>query len=189
MRRGRGAAGMSGAWTVLDRTEILTAAPYVTVARERVRIASGAVIEDFYQVELATFALCVPQLPSGEIVTFWEYKHGARRFGLGFPAGFVEAGEAADAAGARELTEETGFRAGALDTLGSYVDNGNQRGSLGHYFLARDCVRVADPIVDEREVAEIRLMRPDAVDRALAEGQFAVIHHVAAWALARPRLI
>eukprot|EP01035_Chromulina_nebulosa_P064068 gene64068-87623_t len=112
---------MSGAWTVLDRTEILTVAPYLTVARERVRIASGAVIDDFYQVELATFALCVPQLPSGEIVTLWEYKHGARRFGLGFPAGFVEAGEAADAAGARALTEETGFppsaEAGAVGQL------------------------------------------------------------------------
>jgi hypothetical protein len=31
-------------------------------------------------------------------------------------------------------------------------------------------------------------LRPDAIDRALAEGQFSVIHHVAAWALARPHL-
>ncbi len=187
-RRGAGAFGVSDAWEVLDRTELFSAKPYVSIARERVRTRSGAVIDDFYQVELATFALCVPQLTSGEIVTLWEYKHGARRFGLGFPAGFVEADEAADAACARELAEETGFRPGKLEALGCYVDNGNQRGSLGHYFLARDCQRVADPIVDDLEVAEIRLMRPEAIDRALAEGRFSVIHHVAAWALARPRL-
>ena len=180
---------MSDAWTVLDRAELFSAEPYVSIARERVRTASGTVIDDFYRVELATFALCVPQLASGEIIALWEYKHGARRFGLGFPAGFVEIDEAPDHACGRELTEETGYRAGSLEALGSYVDNGNQRGSLGHYFLARDCVRVAEPLVDDLEVAEIRLLRPDAIDRALAEGQFSVIHHVAAWALARPHLI
>ena len=118
----------------------------------------------------------------------WEYKHGARRFGLGFPAGFVEHDETPDSACARELTEETGYRAGHLQALGSYVDNGNQRGSMGHYFLARDCRQVAEPIVDAFEAGEVRLLRPDAIDRALAEGQFSVIHHVAAWALARPHL-
>ena len=179
---------MSDAWTVLDRAELFSAAPYVSIARERVRTPSGVVIDDFYCVELATFALCVPQMVSGEIITLWEYKHGARRFGFGFPAGFVELDEAPDMACSRELTEETGYRAGTLEPLGSYVDNGNQRGSLGHYFLARECQRIADPLVDDLETAEIRLLRPDAIDRALAEGQFSVIHHVAAWALARPHL-
>ncbi len=180
---------MTGAWQVLRRTPLFAAEPYVSVACEQVRTTSGVVIDDFYQVELATFALCVPQLPSGEIVTFWEYKHGPRRFGLGFPAGFVEKDEAPDSACVRELREETGFVPGTIQALGSYVDNGNQRGSLGHYFLARDCQHVAEPVIDALEIAEIRLMQPAAIDRALANGQFSVIHHVAAWALARPHLI
>lgn len=173
---------------MLDRTELFSAPPYVAVARERIRTARGTVVEDFYRVELATFALCVPQLVSGEIVTLWEYKHGALRFGFGFPAGFVETGEDPALACGRELLEETGYRAGALHALGSYVDNGNQRGSLGHYFLARDCQHVAVPEENDLEAAEIRLMRPAAIDDALAAGQFSVIHHVAAWALARPHL-
>ena len=179
---------MSTAWTVLDRTELFSAMPYVSIARERVKTTSGVVIDDFYRVELATFALCVPQLASGEIVTLWEYKHGPGRFGLGFPAGFVEIGETPDVACGRELTEETGYCVGAIESLGNYVDNGNQRGSLGHYFLARECQRVTKPRADEFETAEIRLMRVDAIDRALAGGDFSVIHHVAAWALARPHL-
>lgn len=180
---------MSGTpWQVLAREPVFEAPPYVAVARETIRTGAGVVVDDFYRVELATFALCVPQLPSGEIVTLWEYKHGAQRFGLGFPAGFVEPGEAPDAACRRELTEETGYAAGALESLGSYVDNGNQRGSLGHYFLARDCAIAALPQIDDLESVEIRLMHPDAIDAALAEGQFSVIHHVAAWGLARPRL-
>jgi ADP-ribose pyrophosphatase len=175
-------------WQVLGREELFAAPPYVAVARERIQTGAGVVVDDFYQVQMASFALCVPQLPDGQIVTLWEYKHGPRRFGLGFPAGFVEVDEAPDAAGNRELLEETGYRAGSIEPLGNYVDNGNQRGSLGHYFLARDCRLVAAPLADDLEIPEIRLMRPAAIDRALAEGQFSVIHHVAAWALARPHL-
>jgi ADP-ribose pyrophosphatase len=173
-------------WQVLEHKEVFAARPYVVVARERIRTGAGLVVDDFFQVELANFSLCVPQLPTGEIITLWQYKHGPRRYGLGFPAGLVEPGEAPDAACRRELLEETGYAPGTLMSLGDYVDNGNQRGSLGHYFAARDCTLVAMPQADDLESAEIRLMRPSAIDAALADGQFSVIHHVAAWALARP---
>lgn len=176
-------------WDVLAREEVFAIRPYAVVSRERIRTAAGVVVDDFYQVALADFAVCVPQLASGEVVTLWQYKHGPRRFGLGFPAGFIDTGENPDAACRRELLEETGYAPGMLDGLGSYVDNGNQRGSFGHYFLGRDCSLVATPRPDDLEPIEIRLMRPEAIDLALAEGQFSVIHHVAAWALARPRIV
>jgi len=176
------------AWTVLAREQVFAARPYVAVARERVRTPNGTIVDDFYQVELATFAVCVPVAPDGRIVTMWQYKHGPRRIGLGFPAGFVEVDETPDSAGGRELLEETGYTAGRLESLGSYVDNGNQRGSLGHYFIAHDCTRTADPIADDLETADIRLMTPAAIDAALDAGDFAVIHHVAAWGLARTKL-
>ena len=176
-------------WQVIAHEEVFSARPYVAVARERIRTGSGLVVDDFFQVELANFSLCVPQMASGEIVTLWQYKHGPRRHGLGFPAGFVDPGEEPETACRRELLEETGLAPGTLESLGDYVDNGNQRGSLGHYFVARDCTISAEPQSDDLEAVEIRLLRPAAVDAALAEGQFSVIHHVAAWALARPRLI
>jgi ADP-ribose pyrophosphatase len=177
------------AWQVLAREEVFAARPYVVVSRERIRTGAGLEVDDFYQVELANFSLCVPQLTTGEIVTLWQYKHGPRRFGLGFPAGFVEPGEAPDAACRRELLEETGYAPGTLELLGDYVDNGNQRGSLGHYFAARECTHLATPQADDLEPLEIRLMRPSAIDAALADGQFSVIHHVAAWALARSKFV
>ena len=175
-------------WDILAREEVFAAPPYVVVARERIRTGAGVIVEDFYQVALADFAVCVPQLDSGEIVTLWQYKHGPRRFGLGFPAGFIDPGETPDVACRRELLEETGYAPGAIEELGSYVDNGNQRGSLGHYFFGRRCTVLAAPQADDLEPIEIRLMQPAAIDAALAQGLFSVVHHVAAWALARSRI-
>jgi ADP-ribose pyrophosphatase len=175
-------------WAILAREEVFAVRPYAVVSRERIRTDAGVVVDDFYEVALADFAVCVPQLATGEIVTLWQYKHGPRRFGLGFPAGFIDPGEAPDAACRRELLEETGYAPCRLDDLGSYVDNGNQRGSFGHYFFAAGCSRVTTPQPDDLETIEIRLMQPAAIDAALAQGQFSVIHHVAAWALARPRI-
>jgi ADP-ribose pyrophosphatase len=172
-------------WTVLDSEELFAARPHVLVTRERVRTSRGQIIDDFYRVELAPFALCVPQLPTGRIVTLWSYKHGPRGYGLSFPAGYLSEGEEAETACRRELLEETGYAAHSLIPLGTFIDNGNQCGSTGSYFFAAQCQRVALPDSGDLEEMEVRLMKPSAIDQAIACGEMPVIHHVAAWGLAR----
>jgi len=179
---------MRQAWTVLGSEELFAARPYVVVTRERVRTSRGEEVDDFYRVDLPHFVVCVPQTPNGEIVTLWSYKHGPRRWGLSFPAGFLGQEEAPEAACRRELVEETGYSPTELLHLGAFVDNGNQRGSLGNYFAARDCKLVATPDSGDLEEIEVRLMTPHEIDCALGAGDMPVVHHVAAWCLARARL-
>ncbi len=174
-------------WTVLAEEEVFAARPYVVVTRERIRTGSGQEVDDFYRVDLAPFVVCVPQTDTGEIVTVWSYKHGPGRWGLSFPAGYGGEGEAAAETCRRELLEETGY-AGTLVHLGEFIDNGNQRGSVGNYYLAGACRRVAEPNSGDLEQMEIRLMRPEEIDAALDAGEIPVIHHVAAWGLARRHL-
>jgi hypothetical protein len=69
--------------------------------------------------------------------------------------------------------------------LGDYVDNGNQRGGHGHYMLALGSQSAPGRLDDPSESADFAELSIDAVDRALTEGRFAVIHHVAGWCLAR----
>ena len=45
----------------------------------------------------------------------------------------------------RELLEETGYKAGSLTHLGEFVDNGNQRGCIGNFFIAHHCDQIAEP--------------------------------------------
>jgi ADP-ribose pyrophosphatase len=175
-------------WQTRSRDVVFEAAPFVRVVRETVEVAPGKIIDDFYQVELRPFALIVPVLPDGRIMTLTGYRHGPRRSCLALPGGFIDPGEDPEQAARRELTEETGLIAGNLINLGHYVDNGNQRGCLGHYFLAPDCLPYVGFSPDLTENFTLAAMTPAALDAALDRGEFGIIHHVAGWLLARRHL-
>ena len=175
-------------WQTKSREVVFEVHPYVRVVREVVEIAPGKVIDDFYQVELRSFALVVPVMADGRIMTLTGYRHGPRRSCLTLPGGFVDPDENAEQAARRELTEETGLIAGDLIKLGSYVDNGNQRGCRGHYFLALDCVIGPGFAPDPTEAFALAAMTPAEIDAALDRGDFGIIHHVAGWLLARRQI-
>lgn len=173
------------AWKTLSRQLAFDASPYLQVFREEVEVAPGHVIPDFWQVELRRFVLVVPVQPDGRVVTMTGYRHGPRRECLSLPGGFIEPGETPETAARRELLEETGLKPARLISLGDFVDNGNQRGGHGHYFLALGCSPAPGQRNDPTEAATLAAMTPDAVDAALDSGRFHVIHHVAGWGLAR----
>jgi ADP-ribose pyrophosphatase len=172
-------------WKTLSRRLAFDASPYLRVFREEVEVAPDCVIPDFWQVELRSFVVVVPVQPDGQIVTMMGYRHGPRRVCLSLPGGFIDPGETPEAAARRELTEETGLSPSRLLCLGDFVDNGNQRGGHGHYFLALDCLQTAIREEDPTESAALSAMAPKDVDAALTSGRFGVIHHVAGWCLAR----
>lgn len=63
----------------------------------------------------------VPLLPDGRVVLVRQYRHAVGAALLEIPAGTLDqAGESPAAAAARELTEETGYRAAALTPLASF---------------------------------------------------------------------
>lgn len=173
------------AWKTLSRQLAFDAAPYLRVFREEVEVAPGQVIPDFWRVELRSFVLVVPVRPDGRVVTMTGYRHGPRRDCLSLPGGFIDPGETPEAAARRELLEEAGLTPTRLIGLGDYVDNGNQRGAHGNYFLALGCSAAPGRLSDPSEASTLAEMTPDEVDAALDAGRFAVIHHVAGWGLAR----
>lgn len=172
-------------WKTFNSETVFSALPYLRVTREVVEVAPGHVIDDFWQVILRDFVLVVPVLADGKVMTMTGYRHGPRRVCMALPGGFIDPGETPEAAARRELVEETGLRPGRLIGLGDYVDNGNQRGGHGHYFLALNCAPAPGFQPDLTEAAILQTLEPSAVDQALDQGRFGVIHHVAGWCLAR----
>lgn len=66
-------------WKALTRTLAFDAAPYLRVFCEVVEVAPGHIIPDFWQVELRDFAVAIPLLPDGRVLTMTGCRHGPRR--------------------------------------------------------------------------------------------------------------
>lgn len=175
-------------WKTLKTDIVFAADPHVRVTREAVELPSGTVVDDFYQVHLRPFVSVVPMTREGQVLILEQYKHGPRQVSITFPGGFIDPGEDGETAGRREMMEETGYRAGAMIPLGRYVDNGNQRGCEGQYFLALDCEKVAEADPGDLEEMVVSFASPSELDAALGTPRFAITHMAAAWAFARMKL-
>jgi 8-oxo-dGTP pyrophosphatase MutT (NUDIX family) len=79
--------------------------------------AGGGTLRQREIVEHPGAVAVVPVLPDGRIVLVRQYRPAVARSMLELPAGTVEPEEEYAATAARELTEETGYRAGTITEL------------------------------------------------------------------------
>lgn len=175
--------GKPRVWEILGEEVAFAASPRLTVTRQGVLTDSGVTVPDYWQVKLSDFAIVVALTEAGEIITLWQYKHGARHWGLTFPAGHVGEGEDPAEAMQRELRKETGCEAASVVALGRAAVSGNQGCGMAYLFLRRDCRKVTESASGDLESTEIRLMPvPEA---ALRRGAAGVLPHLAVWGAAR----
>ncbi len=95
--------------------------------------------------------------PERDALLVRQYRHGTKRFTLEIPGGMVDAGEDPAHAAARELLEETGYRAASIEHLGTVEPNPAIQNNRCHTYLALDCVEVAPLKLDGGE--DIRVER------------------------------
>jgi ADP-ribose pyrophosphatase len=89
----------------------------IRVEVERVRLPNGGEVE-LEIIRHPGAAAVVPLLDSGEVLLLRQYRHATGGWLVEIPAGTLLPGETPEACAARELEEETGWRAGALRPLG-----------------------------------------------------------------------
>lgn len=111
----------------------------------------------------------LPVLPDGRIVMIENYRISLDRILLEVPAGTMEPGEAAEVTAARELIEETGFRAGKLQLLRVFYASPGICDEAMYLFLATELIAGAA----EREAyeqIENKLITPSEANRMVREG-------------------
>ncbi len=84
-----------------------------------------------------------------------QYRQGADKLTIEFPAGLVEKDEHPEKAAGRELLEETGFRAGTLQLIGKIMPNPAFMTNCCYTYLARDLRKVDDQNLDDLEQLEV----------------------------------
>jgi 8-oxo-dGTP pyrophosphatase MutT (NUDIX family) len=112
----------------------------------------------------------------GELLLVEQFRHGVDASTLETIGGVCDPGEDPAVSAERELLEETGFRAGRWVALGSCAPNPAIQNNRCHFFLALDCVPVAELDLDPSEELRVwavawaeaeRLLRERVLDHAL----------------------
>jgi 8-oxo-dGTP pyrophosphatase MutT (NUDIX family) len=100
-----------------------------------------------------------------------QYRHGSREITLEIPGGIVDPGETPAEAAARELLEETGYRAERVEAIGSVNPNPALFENRCHTFLASGAVRVAEIQNTQLEETSVELVPMVEIPDQLRRGR------------------
>ena len=136
---------------------------------ERVQLPGGTVHE--LEVVRHPGASCiVPFVSADEVLLLRQYRHAAGGFLFELPAGTLEAAEHPHDCAVRELEEETGFRAGRIEKLGTIRTTPGFSDELIHLYAAHD-LEPGTQATEESEILTVERVRFDEALEMIRDGR------------------
>lgn len=161
-------------WHELERSKLIDT-PVFTLVRS-LRQANDGRQGEYVTAESPDWVnvICTTTDDQGRhcFVMVRQFRHGSSRVGTEFPGGIVDPGEFPEVAAARELVEETGYRAGRLELLGSVSPNPALLNNRLHIYLAQEVTDDGQQELDANELLDIRLVPVDDLPLLLATDEF-----------------
>lgn len=138
---------------------------------ERRALAAGDDRREALVLDAPDWTNVVALLPDRRVVLVRQWRFGVQAPTLEIPGGMIDDGEDARRAAERELLEETGYRAGEWLCLGAVQPNPAFLSNTCTAWLARDLVRVGDPVGDGEEEIEVETVPLDEIPGLIAGGE------------------
>lgn len=130
-------------WTVRS-VESRYRSPWVDVDVADVELPDGTRLEH-QVVRAADVAGVVLHDPERGVLALWRHRFITEEWAWELPGGLMDEDETPEDAAARELLEETGYRAGSLELLGVSTPVSGLIDQRFHLFLGRDPVPAGSP--------------------------------------------
>jgi ADP-ribose pyrophosphatase len=131
-------------------------------------------------------ALVIPMTADGKFILVRQYRFTVLGRILEFPAGTVESGEDPADTVAREIQEETGYKAASIAKLAEFFLAPGYSDEIIYAFLAQDLEKLeSPPAQDDDEDIEVVLMTAAEIIQAIASGDLADAKSIAAFTIAQ----
>lgn len=185
-----GAAWAARGCSMIEKEQLLTRKPVfegrlLHVYEDTVEIAGR---QTWREVVLHPGAAAIiPVNDDGQILFVRQYRYAVGEALLEIPAGKLDPGEDPDTCAARELTEETGYRAGRLQKLGAVHTTPGFCNETIHLYLA-DHLIPAHQHLDTDEFLDVVPLPIQEVRRLMAAGELHDAKTLAALAIAMDKL-
>lgn len=154
----------------IESSERIYDSPWVGLRRDMLQLPNGR-LQEHHVVEIGDSVCVLPITTGGDLVLVGQYRHPHGGTHWEAPAGRVDPGEAPEAAAARELLEETGYRAGKLMPMPGFFPINGISSHWSHLYAAIDCEEVAGQSLDPAERMIVQTFSPQEAESLLRAGK------------------
>ena len=157
-------------WKLLF-SEYLISRPWLTVRRDKLQLADGRVVPEYYVLEYPDWVNVIAITKEGEFVMERQYRHAIGRTNFEIPCGVMEKGETPLEAAKRELKEETGYGNGEWKLLMKLSPNPTSMTNMTFCFLATDVEKIDEQRLDATEELTVHLLSKGEVKDLLEKNE------------------
>ena len=165
-------------YTTVQRREIYDGR-VLRVVVDEVRDETGATHARELVVHPGAAAI-VPVLPDGSVILIKQYRHATGGDIWEIPAGTLEPPEPPEVCAGRELTEETGYRAGRLTALGEFYTAPGFCTERMYLYLATELTAGAQDLDHDERIA-VHATPAEEVAAMVADGRIVDAKTLVGW--------
>lgn len=166
-------------WRVTASSYVIDT-PHLRLRKDTIELPDGTIVNDYFVRESRGFVVIFALTDDDRVVLVRQYKHGAGRILLELPAGAIDPGEEPRQTALRELAEETGYEAGSMELLRSFVTDPTNADTIAYLFLARGARKTREQDLDVTEDIQVELASVPQLRELVRDGSINVMPQVAA---------